>query len=250
MTKSLFYDPSEIRKSGWIKFTDIPVNQYNKTLKDEKDNYTKEDLLGIYRDMAIIREFETLLNTLKTEKEYAGIKYAYTGPAHLSIGQESATVGQAYILDKDDYIFGSHRSHGDILAKGLSAIKKMSDDELMEVMKSFNDGDDLLAVEGAHKDGNVKKLAMDFLVYGAMSEVLCRMGGFARGLGNSMHAFFTPFGVYPNNAIVGGSADISMGAALYKKVNKKKGLVISNIGDASLGCGPVWEAMNMAAMEQ
>jgi 2-oxoisovalerate dehydrogenase E1 component len=32
-----------------------------------------------------------------------------------------------------------------------------------------------------------------------------------------MHAFFTPFGVYPNNAIVGGSGDIAVGAALFKK---------------------------------
>jgi glycosyltransferase involved in cell wall biosynthesis len=35
-----------------------------------------------------------------------------------------------------------------------------------------------------------------------------------RGFGGSMHAFFPPFGVYPNNAIVGGSADIAVGAAL------------------------------------
>ncbi|MCL2425725.1 MAG: thiamine pyrophosphate-dependent enzyme, partial [Oscillospiraceae bacterium] len=43
---------------------------------------------------------------------------------------------------------------------------------------------------------------------------------------------------------------IAMGSALYKKVNSKKGIVISNVGDASMGCGPVWEALNMAAMDQ
>ncbi len=36
-----------------------------------------------------------------------------------------------------------------------------------------------------------------------------------------MHAFFTPFGIYPNNAIVGGSGSIAPGAALYKLTNKK-----------------------------
>ena len=46
---------------------------------------------------------------------------------------------------------------------------------------------------------------------------------FAKGLGNSMHAFFIPFGVYPNNAIVGGSAPIATGAALYKKECEAKG---------------------------
>ena len=32
------------------------------------------------------------------------------------------------------------------------------------------------------------------------------------------------------------------GAALFKHVNRKPGIVIANIGDASAGCGPVWEA--------
>ena len=41
-----------------------------------------------------------------------------------------------------------------------------------------------------------------------------------------------------------------MGSALYKKINLKEGIVIANIGDASMGCGPVWEAMSMAAMDQ
>ena len=65
-----------------------------------------------------------------------------------------------------------------------------------------------------------------------------------------MHTFFPPFGVMPNNAIVGGSADIATGAALYKRIRRKPGICIANIGDASLGCGPVWEAMMFAAMDQ
>jgi len=54
----------------------------------------------------------------------------------------------------------------------------------------------------------------------------------------------------PNNAIVGGSGDISVGAALFKHVNKKPGIVIANIGDASAGCGPVWEGICFATMDQ
>jgi len=93
-------------------------------------------------------------------------------------------------------------------------------------------------------------MARAFVLYGFLAEMFARETGFSRGLGGSMHAFFIPFGIYPNNAIVGGSADIAMGAALYKRVNCKDGMVIANIGDASLGCGPVWEAINMAAMDQ
>jgi hypothetical protein len=69
-------------------------------------------------------------------------------------------------------------------------------------------------------------------------------------MGGSMHAFFLPFGVYPNNALVGGSADIATGSALYKKIMRAKGITIANIGDASSGCGPVWEAMGFASMAQ
>lgn len=251
MPKTQYVDPVEIRKSGWIKFNDIPVNQYNKTIKEEKENFSKEDFLRIYRDMTIIREFESMLTSIKTTNEYNGITYNYPGPAHLSLGQEASSVGQAYILDRDDYIFGSHRSHGEILAKGLSAIEKLSDKDLLEIMEKFFDGAILRVVEGKQKDKNsVKELAVDFLLYGTLAEIFSRETGFHKGLGGSMHTFFTPFGIYPNNAIVGGSADISVGAALYKKVNRKKGIVIANIGDGSLGCGPVWEGICLAAMDQ
>ncbi len=96
----------------------------------------------------------------------------------------------------------------------------------------------------------MKSLALKFLIYGTLAEIFARETGFNKGLGGSMHAFFTPFGIYPNNAIVGGSGDIAVGAALYKKVNRKPGIVVANIGDASLGCGPVWEGMTFAAMDQ
>ncbi|HHW00839.1 MAG TPA: dehydrogenase [Clostridiaceae bacterium] len=248
MAKQLFVDPKEIRKSGKITFQDIPVNQYNKTIEEEKANFSTDDFMRIFRDMAIIREFESMLYSIKTTNEYNGVQYFNPGPAHLSTGQEASAVGQAYLLGTEDFIFGSHRSHGEILAKGLSAIQKLSDDELMDIMKSYFDGEILKIVEG--KQNSVKELAIDFLLYGTLAEIFARKTGFHRGLGGSMHAFFIPFGIYPNNAIVGGSAGIAMGAALFKKVNRKKGIVISNIGDGSLGCGPVWEAINMAAMGQ
>ena len=201
--------------------------------------------------MAIIREFEQMLLDIKTKSEYQGIEYNNPGPAHLSLGQEASAVGQAYILNKNDYIFGSHRSHGEILAKGLSCIYKLDDKELLNDMETFFGGQTYKVVEGKEKDkGNVKDLAIDFLLYGALAEIFARQTGFNKGLGGSMHAFFTPFGIYPNNAIVGGSATIAMGAALFKRVNAKDGIVISNVGDASLGCGPVWEALNMASMDQ
>ncbi len=249
MPKRQFLDPEKIRKPRTLNIDPIPVNAYEKSIEDEQVNFSKDDFLRIFRDMVIIREFETMLNLIKTTGEYHGISYNHPGPAHLSIGQEASAVGMAYLLDQDDYIFGSHRSHGEILAKGLSAIQKLGDDDLMDIMKTYFDGQILGIVEKGHK-GDVKSLAIRFLVYGTLAEIFAKETGFNKGLGGSMHAFFTPFGIYPNNAIVGGSGDISVGAALYKKVNRKPGIVVANIGDASLGCGPVWEGLAFATMDQ
>ena len=249
MPKSQNIDPKVVRKPQFIEFGKIPVNQYHKTIEDEKKIYSKEDFLRIFHDMVIIREFETMLNLIKTTNEYNGIPYNHPGPAHLSIGQEAAAVGMAYNLGVDDYIFGSHRSHGEILAKGLSAIHRLNEDTLYSIMKNYFGGNTLKVVEKGFT-GNIKELAVNFLIYGALAEIFARENGFNKGLGGSMHAFFTPFGIYPNNAIVGGSGDISVGAALYKKINRKPGIVVCNIGDASMACGPVWEGISFATMDQ
>ena len=252
MPKSLYVDPSEVRAPGKVSFKSIPVNQYKKTVKEELESgkYTKEDLVRIFRDMTVLREFETMLNLIKTQGSYNGVDHTYPGPAHLSIGQEAACVGQAYLLDENDFAFGSHRSHSEILAKALSTINKMSDEQLMDVMENFLGGKCLRSTEKLGKTENVKELAIRFILYGTLSEIFARETGFHMGMGGSMHAFFLPFGIYPNNAIVGGSGTISTGAALYKKVNDKKGIVVCNVGDAAMSRGPVWEALNFASMDQ
>jgi len=249
MPKSQNIIPEDLRKPQFIEFGKIPVNQYSKSIDEEKSNFTTNDFIRIYHDMVIIREFETMLNLIKTTNEYRGIAYNHPGPAHLSIGQEASAVGMAYNLDIDDYIFGSHRSHGEILAKGLSAINKLDEETLYAIMNAYFGGKALKVVENKFM-GSVRELAKHFLLYGALAEIFARENGFNKGLGGSMHAFFTPFGIYPNNAIVGGSGDISVGAALFKKINRKNGIVVCNIGDASMGCGPVWEGISFATMDQ
>jgi len=249
MPKIQNINPKDVRKPQFIEFGKIPVNQYSKSIDEEKNNFTKDDFIRIYHDMVIIREFETMLNLIKTTNEYKGVPYNHPGPAHLSIGQEASAVGMAYNLDIDDFIFGSHRSHGEILAKGLSAIDKLDEGALYTIMKTYFGGKALSVVEQGFM-GPVRELAKHFLLYGALAEIFARENGFNKGLGGSMHAFFTPFGIYPNNAIVGGSGDISVGAALFKKINRKQGIIVCNIGDASMGCGPVWEGISFATMDQ
>ena len=125
----------------------------------------------------------------------------------------------------------------------------MNDDALLGVMRTYLDGAILKPIEAGHS-GSVRELATKYLIYGAFSEIFARETGFNRGCGGSMHAFFPPFGIFPNNAIVGGSGSIAPGAALFKRVNRAPGIVVANIGDASFGCGPVWEGITFSAMDQ
>lgn len=249
MPKSLPVEPAQVLKSGTLKFKSIPINQYKRNIKDERALYGDKGLTAMLHDMIVVREFETMLNTFKTMGAWEGIEYNHKGPAHLSIGQEAAVVGQAAALGPEDFIFGSHRSHGEILSKCLSAARKIDDAQLIPIMEAWLDGETFsYAKRMPHTD--TFSLAQNFILFGTLAEIFARKAGFERGMGGSMHAFFLPFGSMPNNAIVGGSADIALGSALYKRINKKPGIVIANIGDASMGCGPVWEAMTMASMDQ
>jgi 2-oxoisovalerate dehydrogenase E1 component len=249
MPKSIIIEPDKVFTRESIRLREIPLNAYDASFADEATRYTTAELVNIWQDMCGIREFEISLQEIKTKGAYKGITYTHAGPAHLSIGQEAAAVGMAFTLTPDDHIFGSHRSHGEILAKGFSAIRQLSDAALIDIMQSYRDGVLLRPVE-KHFRGTVQELAIRFFAYGAYSEIFARETGFNRGLGGSMHAFFAPFGIYPNNAIVGGSGSIAPGAALFKRVNRTPGIVVANIGDSSFACGPVWEGITFSAMDQ
>ena len=249
MPKSITVNPADVRKKGTLEIPSIPLNSYVRNFAKESKLYGKEGLRAMLRDMIAIREFETMLNSIKITGAWNGVSYNHKGPAHLSMGQEAAVVGQAAALDPADFIFGSHRSHGEILAKCFSAARKLKPEAVQKIMADFLGGETLRYAERiGHTD--LASLAENFILFGTLAEIFARKAGFTRGLGGSMHAFFTPFGSMPNNAIVGGSADIATGSALYKRINGKPGIVISNIGDASMGCGPVWEAMMLASMDQ
>src|SRR5688572_3385464 len=140
MPKSIIIEPERVCARDVICFSDIPMNAYDRTLEEELAEYTPEDFLHIWQDMCAIREFETILNEIKTKGSYKGLTYNHAGPAHLSIGQEAAAVGMAFSLEPEDHIFGSHRSHGEILAKGFSAIRKLTDAQLLDIMRSYRHG--------------------------------------------------------------------------------------------------------------
>ena len=74
----------------------------------------KSGHLEMYRRMQRIRVFEEAVKTLPVE-------------GHLSIGQEGAIVGACMALRDDDYITGTHRSHGHPIGKGASLAPLMAE---------------------------------------------------------------------------------------------------------------------------
>lgn len=71
----------------------------------------REDLLGAYRRMATIRQFEDRLHEEIKTGEIAGF-------THLYAGQEAAAVGVCDHLTIEDMIVSTHRGHGHCIAKG------------------------------------------------------------------------------------------------------------------------------------
>jgi len=250
MTKAIPIDPAEMRRADTLTAPPLPLNAYVPDPAAELARYGRVGLVQMYRDMVFIREFETMLDRIKREGAYEGIAYNHKGPAHLSIGQESTAVGLCWTLKPEDFIFGSHRSHGEILAKAFVSIAQLDETRLTAVLEDYMGGAILRVVERFADRSSIASLATDYVLYGALAEIFGRATGFNQGMGGSMHAFFPAFGIMPNNAIVGGSADIALGSALFKRINRQPGIVIANIGDASIGCGPVWEALQFASMDQ
>src|SRR5688572_14898325 len=66
---------------------------------------TREKSLEAYRRMLRIRRFEEAMQIAQI-------------PGHYSIGQEAAIVGACIALRDDDYMAGTHRSHGHPIGKG------------------------------------------------------------------------------------------------------------------------------------
>ncbi len=76
-----------------------------------KKKYEKGFLVDLYRRMLRIRKFEEQAKECFTKGMLAG-------NIHLAIGQEATEVGACAALKDSDYITGTHRGHGQCIAKG------------------------------------------------------------------------------------------------------------------------------------
>ena len=77
------------------------------------ENFDLSFFLEKYEKMYFIREIELSIGNRFNKKQFKT-------PIHLTIGQEAIAIAISSFLNKDDYIFGNHRSHGHYLASGGS----------------------------------------------------------------------------------------------------------------------------------
>ncbi|HUI58924.1 MAG TPA: thiamine pyrophosphate-dependent dehydrogenase E1 component subunit alpha [Steroidobacteraceae bacterium] len=81
---------------------------------------TRERLLGAYRRMKTIREFEERLHVEIATGEIPGF-------THLYAGQEAVAAGVCETLTDSDYIVSTHRGHGHCIAKGCDVTGMMQE---------------------------------------------------------------------------------------------------------------------------
>ena len=88
----------------------MPHEQQSPAPGPDEARLTRELALEGYRRMVRIRRFEEEAMRRATAGEFSGM--------HSSSGQEAAIVGACLTLRDDDYITGTHRSHGHPIGKG------------------------------------------------------------------------------------------------------------------------------------
>src|SRR5438270_8781239 len=81
-----------------------------KALELTKDN--RDFLLGLHRQMQLIRRFEE-----RAQEQYTKAKIG--GYCHLNIGEEATVVGGILALKANDWIFTNYREHGHAIARGV-----------------------------------------------------------------------------------------------------------------------------------
>jgi 2-oxoisovalerate dehydrogenase E1 component len=231
-------------KKRTIKLQSIPAYQYDSSPKEElaAKKITKAELLELYESMLVIREFEEMILKCRTGAYEIISDYEYRGPTHLSIGQEATAAGACSMLNISDLITSTHRGHGDSIAKGFHAIKRMTEAELKARCPEYS----------GLKGEELREAVMEDHVYRTIAELFGKEAGYGKGRGGGMHIADFRVGHLGANAIVGGGVPIATGAAMTCRIDEemKKRIVCCFAGDGAYSNGVVLESLNWAAQDQ
>ncbi len=220
----------------------IPAYRYPGTLASELGarTLTPAEAVALLEDMLIIREFEEMIVKLRSGAYEPLRGYNYRGPTHVSAGQEATAAGACAALRPADNITSTHRGHGESLAKGTGAIRRMNEDQLRR----------RVAGRGPAGPAELVEAALEEHVYRTIAELFGKEDGYCRGRGGSMHIADFTVGHLGANAIVGGGVPIATGAALANRYLGRDNLVCCFAGDGAYANGVVLESLNFAAQAQ
>ncbi len=220
----------------------IPAYQYQKDLKTEFEAGTidKQHAIDLLEDMLTVRELEDMIVRLRSGAYEPLLAFNYRGPTHVSIGQEGTSVGACSALALQDNITSTHRGHGDSLAKGLVALREMTEDQLRT------------RVPDAQADSYDELLnaAIDDHVFRTIAELFGKEDGYCKGRGGGMHIADFRIGHLGANAIVGGGVPIATGAAMAARYKGTANMVCCFAGDGAFANGVVLESLNWATQAQ
>lgn len=227
-----------------VKLKPIPAYTFSKTLAEEYKarEISKAEAAELYESMLVIREFEEMISKCRTGAYEVISDYNYRGPTHLSIGQEATAAGVCSMLNITDLITSTHRGHGDSIAKGFHAIKRMSAEELHARCPEFANlsGEDL------------REAVLENHLFRTIAELFGKEAGYGKGRGGGMHIADFRVGHLGANAIVGGGIPIATGAAMTCRIDEamKGRVVCAFAGDGAYSNGVVLEALNWASQDQ
>ena len=95
MTQSLIIDPNEVRRPGYVKFPEVPVNQYTFDRDTEIARYGEKGMVQMLHDMIVVRTFESMLDSIKKTGQWEGIEYNHRGPATSALARRAPTLARA-----------------------------------------------------------------------------------------------------------------------------------------------------------
>ncbi|MCX7886213.1 MAG: dehydrogenase E1 component subunit alpha/beta [Verrucomicrobiae bacterium] len=220
----------------------IPAYRYRGNLKSElaAGTITRQEAIDLLEDMLMVRELEEMIVKLRSGGYEPLPGYDYRGPTHVSVGQEATAVGACASLRITDNITSTHRGHGESLAKGSIAMRRMTPEQLKARLphSDVTTRDELL------------EAALEEHLYRFICELFGKEDGYCKGRGGSMHIADFTVGHLGANAIVGGGVPIATGAAMANRYLREDRVVCCFAGDGAFANGVVLESLNWAAQAQ
>jgi pyruvate dehydrogenase E1 component alpha subunit len=108
-----------------VEFTSAHINQAGAAVSEDtvtcfQQPMDNQSLINLYRQMALIRQFEDKSAEMYTKAKIAGF-------LHLTNGQEAIAVGAMSALNPDDDLFTHYRDHGYAILKGATPGEVMAE---------------------------------------------------------------------------------------------------------------------------